>query len=283
MKVLEQKDIDFFYKNGYTIIPNAVPQQNLDRTVDAIWNFLGMDRHNPDDWYRKPLRKIGFVELYHHQSFWDNRQYPRVYQAFCDIWQTEKLWVSIDRACLKPPSNPKYPKWEHKGFIHWDLNPWKPISFNIQGVLCLEDTDENQGGFQCIPGFINDKLREWTQENLEPDKVRIPMKITNLQNFEVKKIPAKAGDLIIWQSQLAHGNGHNVSNKPRLAQYINMFPAEEHNHQLREKRIALWRNSLSELTGFKEQIHQMGKAKQESSSTAQLTELGRKLLGLSLW
>ena len=58
--------------------------------------------------------------------------------------------------------------------------------------------------------------------------------------MKVKKIPAKKGgkivycylsylqlllDFIIWRREIAHGNGHNVSGRPRLAQYINMFPA----------------------------------------------------------
>ncbi len=40
------------------------------------------------------------------------------------------------------------------GFVHWDLDPWalrQPVTFGLQGVLCLEDTQENQGGFQCVP------------------------------------------------------------------------------------------------------------------------------------
>ena len=54
--------------------------------IDAIWEFLGMDPDDPDDWYREPHRRGGMVELYHHQALWDNRQYPRVHQAFADIW-----------------------------------------------------------------------------------------------------------------------------------------------------------------------------------------------------
>jgi len=27
-------------ENGYVIIPDAVPQENLDEVIDAIWEFL---------------------------------------------------------------------------------------------------------------------------------------------------------------------------------------------------------------------------------------------------
>ena len=40
---------------------------------------------------------------------------------FSELWNTGKLWVSIDRACMKTPSNPNYPDFDGKGFVHWDL------------------------------------------------------------------------------------------------------------------------------------------------------------------
>ena len=43
------------------------------------------------------------IEIYNHQYLWDNRQEPRVYDAFVDIWDREDLWVGIDRANLNPP------------------------------------------------------------------------------------------------------------------------------------------------------------------------------------
>ena len=42
--------------------------------------------------------------MYQHQALWDNRQYPKVHQAFAEILRDEKLWVSLDRANMKPPA-----------------------------------------------------------------------------------------------------------------------------------------------------------------------------------
>ena len=52
MRVLSKQDWDFWNENGYVVVHNAVPQANLDATVDAIWEFLEIDRDNPEDWYR---------------------------------------------------------------------------------------------------------------------------------------------------------------------------------------------------------------------------------------
>src|SRR5262249_31813372 len=147
--------------NGYVIVPNAVPQKNLDAVIDAIWEFLGMDRNAPEDWYREPHRTNGMVEMYQHQALWDNRQYPRVYEALTEIVGTAKLWVSMDRACMKPPPHPAHPEYDHKGFIHWDMDiTQRPARFSVQGVLYLADTDLDQGGFQCAPSVYRETL-EW--------------------------------------------------------------------------------------------------------------------------
>ncbi|MBI4531852.1 MAG: phytanoyl-CoA dioxygenase family protein [Candidatus Latescibacteria bacterium] len=275
MPILSEQDRMFWEKNGYVVIHNAVPQENLDAVIEVIWEFLGMDPDDPDDWYREPHRKGGMVEMYHHQALWNNRQYPRVYQAFTEIWREEKLWVSIDRANMKPPVRTDKPEWDHKGMIHWDIDTSvRPVPFMVQGVLYLTDTAENQGGFQCVPGFHR-KFEEWGQSQSE-DSASPPPDPTGL---EVQKIPGKAGDLVIWQSLLPHGNSRNTSDRPRLAQYITMFPTGEKNEEARQSRIRLWRDRLSP-DGFPGDPRGL---EQQYGKPATLTALGKKLLGLEVW
>jgi hypothetical protein len=58
------------------------------------------------------------------------------------------LWVT-DRQGEFKFSYP--PGFEYKGFIHWDYDP-ETKAGECAGVLALADqTDENMGGFQCIP------------------------------------------------------------------------------------------------------------------------------------
>src|SRR6185369_3868944 len=117
----------FWQENGYVIVSNAVPQENLSAVIDLLWEFQEMDCQDSDTWYYHPARTIqmvelknsGMVEVYNHQALWNNRQHPRVHEAFVDIWGTKKLWVTIDRANLNVPSRPGY---EFPGFIHWDID-----------------------------------------------------------------------------------------------------------------------------------------------------------------
>jgi len=274
MAVLSAEDRAFWEENGYVIVHEAVPAENLAAVVDALWAFLEMDRDDPETWYPDWHRQTGMVELYHHQSLWDNRQYPRVYQAFTEIWGTEKLWVSIDRVNMNPPARPG---WDYQGFIHWDLDSTaRPIPFKVQGVLCLTDTDEDQGGFQCVPGFHR-QLEAWAKTQPPDRDPRRP----DLTGLTVKAVSGKAGDLIIWHSALPHGNGRNRSDRPRLAQYITMYPARPEDEQLRQRRVQLWRKRLPpDGKAFPGDLRQR---EENEGQTATLTPLGEKLLGVARW
>ena len=134
-------------EHGYVVLPNIVPQANVDAVINAIWTFLQVDRNDPETWYDAPISKHGMLEMYQHQSLWDNRQHPDIHRAFTDIWGTEKLWVSIDRANMNPPA--RQPDWDYQGMFHWDVDVSQdPLPFSVQGVLFLADTAEHAAGLR---------------------------------------------------------------------------------------------------------------------------------------
>src|SRR5579883_1372443 len=280
MAILTTEDRAFFDENGYILVRDVVPKEACDRVVEATFAFLGMDPNSPEDWYRDPLPRGGMVEFYQHQTLWDTRQNPKLHQVFSEIYGTEKLWVTMDRVGLKPPRHPAHPEYDHKGFVHWDVdtnNP--PKDLRVQGVLYLADTDANMGGFVCVPGFFNnrEKLEAWRATQAPDRNPRQP----DLTGLEVVPIPGKKGDLVIWNTLLAHGNGHNVSDRPRLAQYISMHPAQEENEEYRQKRVACWSERRPpEATFFPGDPRRI---EEEQGTTAELTPLGRRLLGLDRW
>lgn len=270
MSVLSAEDRVFWEENGYVVIHNAVPPEHVKAAEKAIWEFLEMSPDAPDSWYPEPPRRGIMVEIYQHQALWDNRQYPRIHQAFAEIWGTEKLWVSFDRGSMNPPERPD---WKFPGpYLHWDMSLELPIRLKVQGVLYLGDTQANQGAFTCVPGFHR-KIEEWLR-NLPPDAD--PRKLVR-EHFEGQPITGKAGDLIIWHSALPHGSSPNTADQPRVVQYITMSPTREDNEEARQRRINGWRERLTGLgKEQKEKEHFYGK-------TAELTPLGRKLLGLERW
>jgi hypothetical protein len=160
---------------------------------------------------------------------------------------------------MNPPVNSH---WNHEGFLHWDMDPTKAPEPLYQGVLYLTDTSEEMGGFQCVPGSHR-RLLEWQathspEEGAPPPGVsgrdwmmqrQHPIKQWVMDGLEARSIAGKAGDFLIWNVALLHGNGKNVADRPRLAQYISLTPEGttrarslvEGGEELRQSRIDSWR------------------------------------------
>jgi len=284
LKVLSEEDWAFWLENGYVIIRNAVPKKQANTTADFLWEFEEKDPYNPETWYTAPraemkmkeLINTGMVEVYNHQTLWDNRQTQRVYEAFVDIWGTEKLWCTIDRANLNFPLRPGF---EYKGFIHWDYDPdTKPQ--NVQGVLALVDQeDEHMGGFQCIPELF--RTYETWKLTQPSDRNRFQPDIKGFED-ELQKPKLYAGDLLIFHSSQPHGIRPNLSkDKVRAAQYISMMPAEEDNEDLRKWRINSWKHRIApDGYAFPGDPRLW---EQKRYETARLSSLGKKMLGLDRW
>lgn len=237
-------DREFWDRHGYVHVKQAVPGEQLAGVIRDMERFTGKQFADKGQWYREPLGGGGMVNMSNSPAEWQVRTHPSVYETFRGIWGRDDLWVTINRTNFNPPVGPD---WDHPGFIHWDLDPsLRPIQFRVQGVLYLADTDENMGGFQCVPGSHR-KLEEWHATHPESE---VPTEDDCMKGLEVKKIAGKAGDLIIWQASLLHGNGRNTSDRPRLAQYICMTPAGtsragaglmEGGDDLVEARVETWR------------------------------------------
>ena len=284
LRVLTEEQWNFWLENGYVVVKNAVSREQALETAAFLWEFEEKDPNDKSTWYTAPraemkmkeLAGTGMVEVYNNQHLWNNRQIQKVYDAFVDIWGTEKLWVTIDRANLNFPMRPGH---EYKAFIHWDYDPeTKPQQ--VQGVLALADqTDENMGGFQCIPWlFRNYDTWKLTQpddrDHFQPDTTGLVEKIV--------KVPLEAGDLLVFNSSEPHGIRANRSeDKVRIAQYISMMPAQEDNEPLKEWRVNSWKNRIApEGYAFPGDPRNW---EQTKYGRAELTELGEKLLGLRRW
>ena len=283
LRVLSAADFLHWQTYGFVVVPQAVPAAHVARLVHFLWEFQQMDPNDLSTWdaaqlrshAMKELNNSGMVEVYNHQTLWDNRQSQRVYDAFVDIWDREDLWVTIDRANLNTPNRSGR---AFTGFIHNDVDTTlQPLPINVQGVLSLVDVDIETGGFQCVPELFK-HFDAWAsrqpadREGFKPD----------ITGFDVYPVPMKAGDLLLFNSLLAHGIRPNTSaDKVRMAQYIAMTPADPTNETLRQRRIDSWRDRRAPV-GFAFP----GDPREWERTlypTAELSPLGRKLLGLDLW
>jgi len=276
MPVLTPADLKFFDEQGYVLVPQAVPRENCEAVIDAIFAHVGLDRSQPDTWYNGKLDQSygGMVQMFHHPSMYANRQHPRVYEAFCDILGDHRLAVWLDRVSFKLPVRPNFPAKNDNGFTHLDMTLNKdstgPFPLALQGVLYLNDVTVDQGGFHCIPGFHR-TLREWARSPMDQRCPEPP----DFSKIEPTPIPGHAGDLLIWDQFLPHGNGRNTTRTPRFAQYISMHRRDRLKPDQLEKNRHVW--SLS-IPTFDASL-----PRENGGHPVELSPLGRKLVGVDAW
>lgn len=297
LRVLSEEDFAFWQTYGYVVVPQAVTADAAKSLLDFTWDFQGLDPGRPDTWYEerefrsdldRELHIYGFVEAYHHQLIWDSRQTQRVYDAFVDVWDCEELWVTLDRLNLNPP-NVRNRDRAHiapteRGFdidLHWDIDTSLGVPpQRVQGIIALNDTDPAQGGFQCAPELFRRFDRWKAMQPADRDPIRPEIDRAELP---VIRPELKAGDLLIWNGLLAHGVAPNTSkNGVRAVQYLSMMPALESHRELRRSRVESWRN-LRTPDWNKTLVGDARRHEADRYGTANLTDLGAKLLGLESW
>ena len=184
--------------------------------AQALWRHLGASPDDPETWYRRSDHGI-MVQYFQHPAFEANRRAPRMHKAFAQLWGTADLWATTDRVGFNAP--------ERDGFkfpgphLHWDISVKTPIPFGTGGILYLTDTPPEQGAFTLVPGFsagAKNGSKRCPPAPIRGNKISMP--------WIRRPIGGRAGDLVIWHQSLPHGASPNRGTKPRLVQYVNMFP-----------------------------------------------------------
>jgi hypothetical protein len=214
---LSADDMDHWHEHGYVVLRNAISPEAAETSELAIYEFLGMDRDDPETWYRPSLGKSIWVPLLRHPALVANRRAPRIHKAHAQLWEREDLWVTIDQVGFNPPERES---WQFPGpHLHWDATLAEPHCLELQGILYLADVAENQGAFSCVPGFHR-TLKQW----LETVPAGVSMNDHARRTLTMTPVAARRGDMIIWHHLLPHGSSPNHSRRPRVVQYMSLQP-----------------------------------------------------------
>ena len=271
--MISEADKRQFQDQGYLVIESLVPESLCAAAISAISDFLDIDANEPASWLKPDIQGHGIVPLHHAQALWDIRQYPPVHEAFSDLYGTRALWVSIDRSSFKAPSA-GFEAPYRVAAIHWDGDPRTGAALSIQGLVYLTDTAEEQGGFCCVPGLFRD-LAGYL-EHADPDE---PALKPDIAGFEVERIAAPAGSLILWDRRLPHSSGENRASTPRFLAYVAMQP--EGDEVAREALSGLYLEKRVPQWAVRQSVP--GQVIPEPGEPARLSALGRHLVGLERW
>jgi len=215
--VLTDADLSFWRENGYVVLHEAISPAQSAAAAQAVWEHVGAAPDDPESWYGANDHGI-MVQYFQHPAFDAARTSPRIHKAFAQLWGTADLWATTDRVGFNPPERARF---KFPGpHLHWDVSVKTPIPFGSGGILYLTDTPPEQGAFTLLPGF-----QRWGEDWLKSLPPDADPRRQDLYALGPRAIGGCAGDLVIWHQALPHGASPNRGTKPRLVQYINMFPA----------------------------------------------------------
>ena len=256
------------FNDGYLVLRQAIPRTMCVAVLDALAAELDIGVDDPESW-DLVSKEIEQVPMWGHQSQWDIRQLPELHAVWSAIWGTTDLWTARDSCRFTPP-------WREGRAeplpLHWDADPRDTTVQWYQGIVALTDAPLGAGGFQCAPSVMRNAERwptAWITTSYGTEYRPDPV-----PDEDVVQVPLEAGDLLIFDSHLPHGTVRNLRDTPRVAFFLQMFPAgtpEESETIVSDHLAGLappwWR-------------WKPGHDRTEPWPPARLTDLGRSLLGL---
>lgn len=253
-------------ERGYAVVPGVIGPELVAALLALLQDRAGVDLTDPATWAAP-----GFPAVWAHQAQWDVRQAPAVHAAFANAWGREDLVVSIDGLGFKPPvAVDPDGRYANAMPLHFDVDPRSGDRI-FQGVVYLTDVGPDDGAFRCVPGVFAD-LDGWLERH--PDFDHRVWADPDLEAHEVVPVAARAGDLVLFDSRLLHGNGVHRGTSPRVVQYVSLTPAD-----------AGWSPVDCYCSGMAPE-HLRGRAgwgDAAPDAPADLTALGRRLAGLEAW
>lgn len=241
----DEQKIDFSHleKYGYQVIDMPVlSKQECKARISEIWDWLeslgrGIDRDDPDSYNDSdtwPANVHGIVEFpnaAHTIAAWKTRCTPKVIDVFQKLWKTKDLLVSFDRICIQKPSSKKK---NQKGWLHIDQGPCLRGRQCVQGFVTLKDMPEHGGTLVVMPkshlyhdaffeAFPNRLKKKDKKSNNYDHWVKFSdeeLKWWDDKGLTLKRVSAKRGQLVLWDSRTAHFGAHALPGYEHLWRYV---------------------------------------------------------------
>ncbi|CAL1531291.1 unnamed protein product [Lymnaea stagnalis] len=234
--MLTAKNRDDLEIKGYTIIENAVPDHAQLR--DEFFDWMSHHFKNGSAPYsvHSIVRHYGIGYL---EPAWAVRLQVKKY--FTQLWGTEQLLTSVDAVAIGQPPELGVEEFDNDSnhWLHVDQCAARLGLHAYQGAVYLETAEEEDWTFEVLEGS-HQHLETFYGRN---DKAKIRsvntglwrMRDEDIRWYESlgcsrRRVPARAGDLLLWDSRLVHANarpkqGRQHHDRWRLVVLVCMGPA----------------------------------------------------------
>ena len=90
-----------------------------------------------------------------------------------------------------------------------------PTNYVLLGVLNLHDNRDEDGGFQCVPGFHLNFEEYFKSIKRDDESQAYNFKPRDIPYKQAVRISMRAGSMVVWDQRMAHGSKPNASSRFR--------------------------------------------------------------------
>ena len=249
-------------EHGWTVVPEVLSPEFVQETTDEFFRWLSqcsaetpINPEDPETWSYDAFPHggpHGIIKNYIGQEtfIWNVR---REVKPVFDLLYTPKkgdpidLVSSYDGAVFSLPNEKEtFNSWFHSDYPRdMDLHAMTCV----QGIACLTDSFENDGGFCFIlppEENIGDFLERYYQRHPSSGIVwgKMNMNDEEISKCDIYKICANAGDVILFDSRLIHCNApprvDDETANYRMAVYVSFQPRDNVEEETATARIKLF-------------------------------------------
>ncbi|KAH9496514.1 hypothetical protein Btru_043246 [Bulinus truncatus] len=217
--MLTVRNRDELEVKGYTVVENAVPDHARLREAFFEWMKGNFDAGVAPYSTHSIVRHYGVGYL---EPAWEVRLQVKKY--FAQLWGTEQLLTSVDAVAIGQPPEMGTEEFDTatSRWLHVDQCAARVGLHAYQGAVYLETADADDWTFEVLEGS-HEHLQDFYAQN---DKARIRSVNTGLWRMrdddlewyrklgcERKRVPVKAGSLLMWDSRLVHANARPIQGR----------------------------------------------------------------------
>jgi len=218
-KILNDKQRQFYFDNGYLLVENAVSQDWIQRLLEATDQMIEQSRSltqsdsvfdlEPGHSSETPrLRRLS-TPVDQHPTYWAFAAESLLADIAADLVGPN---VKFHHAKLnfKWAEGGEEVKW-HQDITYWPHTNYSPLTIGTY----LYDVDENQGPLAAIPGSHKGKLYDQYNENGDWIGCIAQRDLKEIPLDKVEYLMGVAGSVTIHNCRLIHGSKRNLSPKGR--------------------------------------------------------------------
>jgi hypothetical protein len=225
-----QRGIQHLHEHGYAVFRDAASPAQTRDIRKRLWDFFEerfhpLNRSKPETWDLLPVNEYGIMLLYgvgQSEAMWRVRELRRVRDVFAAAWEDEDLICDFGGVVAFRPHNCT-DRWRTpERWYHVDMNVETYDGFeSLQGFLALTDNTEASGGLVVLPGSHRhhaDVSRRastwWGVQNPDHQFLLLEPNDPILRNARPRFVACAEGDLVLWDSRVAHANTNSRVSAP---------------------------------------------------------------------